>query len=699
MSYLYEGSYELALGDLERSLHLSEELGFDFDVASTKHNIGIVHSRRGDLASALQLFEDSEAEFEKFTGSKAEVQVSHCEALLSAGLFREASSMALDVSSQLHQAGLAEDEAEAMLVAAQAALASNEGRQARERSAAAGDLFDRQGRQAWRSAARVVEVQARYMMGEKSPHLRLAALAMAQHLDDKRQLVPAAEASMVAGRIALDLGMLDEAAEDFSTITRIAVGPIEVRLNGYLAEALLAKANGKSEDVESVARAGMALLESYRATIGATDIRSGIGRHSLELSDLGIDAAIESGNPRRVFSWMERTRARALVHRPVKPTEDSDQQRDLIDLRTTSERLLVAEGREALNLSKTQRDLQDSIRRRSRKVSAGGRPDVEVALAGAIGELLGDRTLVEFGSHDGDAVAIQVKSGRFTLKRLGQSAMVRKELESLRFVLRRLAQGRGSIEMVEEIGRRLDQELFGSLDLSGEPLVIVPTPALHATPWWVLPTCRSQPTTVAPSSDLWHRASRRTPLVGAALIVAGPDLVHADDEVTEVSSLYHDPMLLKSGRSTAAEVSRRMTEARLAHVASHARFESENPMFSALSLADGDLNVYDIERLSRTPETVVLSACDSGFSEAYAGEELMGLTSSLMSLGTRTVISSVGLVPDSEATKNLMVHFHRGLISGMDPADSLHKAQSALSATDAGFVAAASFICVGAGWH
>jgi CHAT domain-containing protein len=94
---------------------------------------------------------------------------------------------------------------------------------------------------------------------------------------------------------------------------------------------------------------------------------------------------------------------------------------------------------------------------------------------------------------------------------------------------------------------------------------------------------------------------------------------------------------------------------------------------------------------------VVLSACDSGFSDTHAGEELMGLGSALISLGTRSLVASVGLVPDSDATRELMIGFHRGLNASLGPAEALSQAQVMIDHTPAGYVAAASFVCIGAG--
>jgi CHAT domain-containing protein len=75
----------------------------------------------------------------------------------------------------------------------------------------------------------------------------------------------------------------------------------------------------------------------------------------------------------------------------------------------------------------------------------------------------------------------------------------------------------------------------------------------------------------------------------------------------------------------------------------------------------------------------------------------MGLSSALLSMGTKSIIASVGLVPDSTATKDLMVALHRGLIAGLSPSHALHEAQSQVGGTPEGYIAASSFICIGAG--
>ena len=61
------------------------------------------------------------------------------------------------------------------------------------------------------------------------------------------------------------------------------------------------------------------------------------------------------------------------------------------------------------------------------------------------------------------------------------------------------------------------------------------------------------------------------------------------------------------------------------HLAGHGRHTGENPLFSAVELADGPWFGYDIDELRRTPATVVLSACELGRVSVRSGEEAIGM--------------------------------------------------------------------------
>jgi hypothetical protein len=305
---------------------------------------------------------------------------------------------------------------------------------------------------------------------------------------------------------------------------------------------------------------------------------------------------------------------------------------------------------------------------------------------------LGDRTLVEIGEHDGRLLAVLVRRGRARLIELGGADVVRNELRHLRFAMRRAARRGHPIDLASVSS--LDRMLLGRMDL-GDEVVIVPPPSLMAAPWAALPGLRGRTLVTSPSAEMWWRAHRAESSGESVLVAGGPDLETAGSEVEAVGSLHPNATVLPPGASVEA-VRTGLVGARIAHIASHATFQVENPMFSCLRLGDGDLNVYDIERLEKSPDLVVLSACDSGYTEALSGDELAGLTSALLGMGTRSVVASVGLVPDSSATSDLMVSFHEGLVAGLEPGRALSEAQTKWFDDPEHFVAAASFICVGA---
>ena len=695
MLKLAGGAAGAASKDLDEARRLYAGLGYKSERAAVEHNLGMVAAFRGDIPEALRLFDQSESLLHELHGSAAEIQVSRAEVLMSAGLFREAVAIVEELVDYMHRTGLGEDEAEARLAGAQAALLAGDADVAIAWADTAAEMFTQQDRVVWAANARQVRLQAEFQAGVMTSGHAVDARNTAELLESQGQLIPGFNARLLAGVIDLELGMVDTAIDDLHRVAKQQTGPLEIRLQSWLAKALSRRAVGNTTGADAAARAGIRMLDRYQAALGATDIRTGVERHGVALAELGLRLALESGRPRRVLGWMERSRARALRHPPVVPADEQGQAKDLAELRRVSVDLRSAEGDEAQRLASQAEALQESVRNRGR-TSRGTR---DVARTPKSLPYFGARTLVEYALLDDRLWAVVVKDGRHRLYDIGLEAPVLAELESLRFTMRRLARRRGAAteDLARQIAARLDNMLFRPLNTGEGPLVIVPTPALHGTPWAALPTCRGRVVSVSPSAELWWKASRKRRRSGPILIVAGPDLTHAEAEMIEVGSVYPEAGTLGPTEANVEEIRTLFEPAAVAHIACHANFEFENPMFSSLRLSDGDLTVYDMERMRRVPQLVVLSACDSGFSDAHPGEELMGLSAALLSMGARSLIASVGLVPDSDATRALMLELHRNLRKGESPAKALTKAQAAIDDTPDGYVAAASFVCVGAG--
>jgi CHAT domain-containing protein len=225
----------------------------------------------------------------------------------------------------------------------------------------------------------------------------------------------------------------------------------------------------------------------------------------------------------------------------------------------------------------------------------------------------------------------------------------------------------------------------------------VPTGSLHAMPWAMLPQLGGRPVVVAPSATTWStlQPSSRARVARASRValVAGPRLRHATVELAAVGDLYFRPRTLTGRQATVQAVMDALDGATMAHLACHGHFRSDSPLFSSLELADGPLNAYELQRLRRAPELIVLSACDLGTSDARPGDELLGFAAALIGMGTRTIIASVLPVPDARA-KRLMISLHGHLTAGDRPAVALAKAQQELSARGSGL---AAFVCLGTG--
>lgn len=535
-------------------------------------------------------------------------------------------------------------------------------------------------------------IEARYGIEGASEDLLNQANQVAAVLESGQHVVAAAQARLLVGKIATDLGEVDRAVEALEAVSQVESGPVESRIQGRLAKASLRRLRQDKRGADAAARSGLSLIDAYQGALGATDLRMGLEKHGAELGSIGIDLALESGDPRRILRWMDRTRARALRHRPVVAEDDEEIRGSLGRLRQVEAELRMPDNRGDPRLERERRRLQEQIRTADRLKRANAQSDQGVGMDTLISGLE-DRSLLELAIHHGQLIGVAVSGGRARRIGLGAADPILRELAQVRFGMRRAARRGGGIDVASL--DTLDRMLLRGVSLGQSEVILVPPPALMMTPWSALPRLQGRTLSVVPSAEMWWHAKRAKSAGGGVVVAGGPDLVTADSEVCEIARLYEDPRVLPPG-STVEEVREAIAQASLAHIACHASFQAENPMFSSLRLGDGDLNVYDIERLDGPPSLVVLSACDSGYTEARAGDELAGLTSALLSMGSRSIVASVGLVPDAPATSELMVELHRGLIDGLEPAAALARAQGSKADDPEGFVAAASFICVGA---
>ena len=657
-------------------------------------NEALAAARLGDFARVFELHAQ--------LGSAEEATdprdlIDRADALAQAHLHLESRRAAADAVAAAERTGDATAAVEALVRVADASLELGDVDAA---ITAAGEAR-RRAREAtpgYEPVARHVLARAHLLGGGARPDLLADLVEVAGDLR-AAGWVPAADgAVLAAATVALELGDRERAAM-LSAPLAAAVGrrsPAAARLQHAQALALHRLALGDEAGALAAARSGLRVLDRYRASLGATELRTHATAAGERLAELGLRVTLAQAEPRRVLAWAERSRAAALRLESARRPDDPELAADLARLRGVTD-------------DDEQRRLEGRVAERLRRTRQAATPDATPTPA-AIVAAMGDRVLVEYVRDGATLAAVVVRDGRARIVRSTAALdAVAVEVDALGFALRRLIRaavtGRHAEMAAEQLrvsAAVLDELVVHPIAslLDGRSVVVVPTAPLHGVAWSALPALADRPLVVASSAAMWARSEAAHDPGGAdggALLVAGPDLSAARVEVEELARCHAQATVLAGDAATAAALGSSLPSASLLHVAAHGRFRADNPLFSSLLLADGPVTANDLEGMGRLPAHVVLAACEVGQAEVRAGDELLGLASVLFPSGVRTLVASLALAPD-DATRVLMGSYHRSVAAGARPASALADARAVARANGpAGEAAAAAFCCFGWG--
>jgi tetratricopeptide (TPR) repeat protein len=681
------GRFDESLRHLDRAEDLAAGIGPSM-YAFVAHNRGLVLAQSGRLAEGLAQLDRATELFAPTGVPLGEYYMEHADVLAELRLLPEARELAARAAADLDAQGVLLLAAEARLTVAQAALLAGDAGAARAVAGEAEQLFRRQRRTAWAARSTVLAVEAALLDGAADADLVRRAARAAGFLDRSGMPLAAAAAHLAAGRLAERLGRPRVARRCLEVARdRSRRGPVLLRLRGHLAAAHAARLAGRDDALLRHCRAGLADLARHRAALGSTELRALASGHGVELGQLGLETLLHAGSPLRVLGWMEQTRAAALLN--VEPPAPDELRDELAELRLVHAELAQAlrdTGEEPAELRARQAAVEARIRRSTWRRSGSGAGRAPVCTPAGLRSRLEGRALASFATVRGELVAVVLHAGRSRLVRLGPAQPVRAECDDLLFALRRLGRpGRAAATAAarasaEHALQRLSSLLLDPLELPADvPLVVVPDGRTYRVPWSAL---HAAPVTITPSAALWARTRAAGPAhEGRVVLVAGPRLPGAVTEVQAVRRSYGQPTVLTGEAATVGATTDALAGARLAHLACHGRLRSDNPSFSALELADGQLTVHELDRRGIAPQRVVLAACDSAADQTYAGDELLGFVSALLARGTTGVVASTVALGDAESVV-LMEHLHRGLAAGRSMAEALHAARALLDTAD-----------------
>jgi CHAT domain-containing protein/lipopolysaccharide biosynthesis regulator YciM len=211
----------------------------------------------------------------------------------------------------------------------------------------------------------------------------------------------------------------------------------------------------------------------------------------------------------------------------------------------------------------------------------------------------------------------------------------------------------------------------------------IPFHALHDGEVYLLERYQMSYTPSASALRLCQ-ANRRRHRVGPdrALVVGysrGGELPCILQEVKAVAGTVPGAMVLTDEEATLDRLREQAGRSALLHLATHAVFRQDNPLFSALQLAGGcwlrtmDLYVYTLQL---NGALVTLSGCETG-RHRLRGGDLLGLSQGFFCAGASALVASLWPVGDV-STARLMERFYTHLAAGEAAVSALRRAQQEL---------------------
>lgn len=676
--HLETGQAAKALADFEQAVLESDAAGQVGQAAKARHNAGYAAFLLGDHVRALVDMDAVAGHFvDQSPAARAIGLQDRAEVLAAAGLRDDALADLRQAVALFRTARARRAEASGLVVLARL-LATEDPREGLRLARRASARFAAMGADTARLRADAMAAlcahAARARVGDTP--------ALIDALRAQGLATEAGELTLVHCARLLAQGRLEEArALPLPRFTRAHPDPWVAAIRAERQAAL----GHRGRALASV-RASLDALHTLQASIGSLELQTSMSRALTRLGRLGLRLALDRGDPALVLEWSERTRAASSRVVPVRPPSDPDQAADLAELRT-----LVAFGTDPAR----QQELRRRIRERTWRLG-GSRETRPVCTLAGLQETLGRRraTLVALLACDDDVAALVVTGEDAQLRPVARLATIAPLLAGLVADLDVAATDlRAGVGAAVRAGlrarlARLDAALLAPIGPLAGRVVLTPSGLFGQVPWPLLPSLAGVPVTVARSATAWGDAPDATPPRNA-LLVAGPHLARATDEITACAAHWEAPTCLVGPDAGVRNLLRAGRSADLVHVAAHGHHHAQNPLFSSADLADGPVFGYEVQRLSPVPGVVIFSACDVG--RHTGGDDPLGLATALLHAGARTVLASPAALADADAAR-LMPDLHARLAAGVPAADALAASLQAFGPD------APPLVCFGAGW-
>jgi CHAT domain-containing protein len=697
-----------------------ERHGMTLWAAIADRGISQMHFRRGNYSTALRILEQVRRKHEELADARRVglCDMDRAEIYLELNLFADAASIAARAYETFDRLGNKYEAGKCLTYQGIAEFKLLNDKDAGKALVRAREIFQKEGtgNEVW---VAVIDLWRAQLLTRQQQFS--TAQELAQHAAEifERQQAPAraANARVLSAQSWLELEerapALREAQKALDEIEGYHVPWVSYQCYNTLGR--LKELNGSIDEAEQLYLKAIDQMESLRGNIRLDEMRMSFGRDKYQVYENIVNLKLTKGDKRAAFQFVERSKSRTLIDLLEKNLETvwdagADESPRLQRIRKLREELNIFYSR--LNdvgattaraaaedtitkeeISRREQELVELLREVGSEKSGWATlqnmriPSVEEVQA----MLRPDEVLVEYYTVGERFQAFIFGHDRFDVVRdLTTTSAVRASLKGLNFQLSKFhlqpayVQNHSDqlLEATQYHLRELHAQLIAPImdKLSGRSLIFIPHHVLHYLPFQAIYDGVNY---LVDSFDIVRAAStsvlkfcrdKKIQKTEQDLVLAVADEMtpHINEEVEALRHLLPKGLFFVGSEAREDKLRRYGQTAGKLHIAAHGIFRADNPMFSSLKLGDSWLNLFDIFNLQLGAELTVLSACETGMSAVWEGDELLGLARGFLYAGTPSLLVSLWTVND-RSTAQLMRHFYEGLEFGMSKAHALQE--------------------------
>jgi CHAT domain-containing protein/tetratricopeptide (TPR) repeat protein len=710
--------FEEAESMYERAVELADHLGMQELGAQASYNRAYLCFLRGRYSEALQAFAHLRSHFAN-SGSVlhfALCDLDEAEIYLQLNIASDAAVLAQSASRQFRGIGMIYEEAKALAYQGVAFMQMQRFAEALETFRAAQQQFEKEGNKYWVAVLDLYKADVHLQLQRYWEAHSLATQAL-QRFDALEIASRRILSLVILGRIAMSLDDIEDAQRYVNQIS--AIGERDrialLRFPYYVLRGQIAEKMEDWEQAETAFRFAAEDLEAHESRLLHDDLRVTFLRGRNQVYESLVRLILEH-RPDAVeiaYSWCERSKSRGLVellshHFPSIQIRGEQsllrrihRLRDELNLQYVRTR---PETSGAVSVSEFDTVVlkEQELARALREVAVEHPEYVSLQQVNSLGlpavqEFIGaETTLVEYFTTRDEVIAFVItRNDAKVFRHLAPPSRIRSLQEKLAFQIEKFLLGREYVQahsqhMLEATDRHL-HALYSILiepmagELATRQLTIVPHGMLHFLPFHAFFDGKHYMTdrfeiSYAPSASVLRYCVENSELGYATPLIVGVADERApmvDEEVRRLAQAFPEARVIGGSNATRSAFSEAAQSASFIHIATHATFRQDNPMFSSFKLADGYITALDLFSMSCPTNLVTLSGCQSGLAEVSGSDDLLGLMRGFLYAGARSLLLSLWSVND-ESTSMFMTEFYREWRAGSNKAKALQVAIGAV---------------------